>query len=179
MNKKIKEVIVVEGTSDVQTLSNIIDADFIITHGSAISKDTLDLIKQTNLTRGVILFLDPDFPGEKIRKTISDYIGSCKHAFVKAKDAKKKNKLGVAEANKEAILNALENIVTFNEENKQNISNADLFELGLIGTPNSLEKRIKLEESLSLGHGSAKTFLKRLNMININIEKLKELIKEE
>jgi len=70
MNKKIKEVIVVEGTSDVQTLSNIIDADFIITHGSAISKDTLDLIKQTNLTRGVILFLDPDFPGEKIRKTI-------------------------------------------------------------------------------------------------------------
>jgi len=45
MNKKIKEVIVVEGTSDVQTLSNIIDADFIITHGSAISKDTLDCIK--------------------------------------------------------------------------------------------------------------------------------------
>ena len=88
--KKIKEVIVVEGTSDVVTLSNLIDADFIITHGSAISQETLDLIKVANETRGVIIFTDPDFPGEKIRKTIIDYIGDCKHAFVRAKDAKKK-----------------------------------------------------------------------------------------
>lgn len=46
--KKIKEVIVVEGTSDVAVLSNLIDADFIITHGSAIDKETLELIKVAN-----------------------------------------------------------------------------------------------------------------------------------
>lgn len=177
--KKIKEVIVVEGTSDVAVLSNLIDADFIITHGSAIDKETLELIKVANTTRGVIVFTDPDYPGEKIRKTITDYIGDCKHAFVKAKDAKKKNKLGVAEANTEAILNALENIVTFKSENKINISNNDLFELGLIGQNNSLEKRKTIEEKLSLGHGSAKTFLKRLNMINLDKRELIKLAKED
>lgn len=177
--KKIKEVIVVEGTSDVVTLSNLIDADFIITHGSAISQETLDLIKVANETRGVIIFTDPDFPGEKIRKTIIDYIGDCKHAFVRAKDAKKKNKLGVAEANKEAILNALENIVTFSKDNINSINNSDLFELGLLGNDKALKKRIFIEEKLSLGHGSAKTFLKRLNMINIAKEELKKLVKED
>ena len=177
--KKINEVIVVEGTSDVATLSNLIDADFIITHGSAISKETLDLIKVANQTRGVIIFTDPDFPGEKIRKTIIDYIGDCKHAFVRAKDAKKKHKLGVAEAKKEAILLALENIVTFNDSNIKNITNSDLFELGLLGNPNSLEKRILIEEKLSLGHGSAKTFLKRLNMINVTRKDLINLLNKE
>lgn len=176
--KKIKEVIVVEGTSDVQTLSNLINADFIITHGSALSQETLDLIKKTNDTRGIIIFTDPDFPGEKIRKTITNYIGDCKHAFVKAKEAKRKNKLGVAEAKKEAILDALENVVTFNSNTKNNITNIDLYELGLLGQANSVEKRIKLEEKLCLGHGSAKTFLKRLNMINITKENIETIIRE-
>ena len=175
----IKEVIVVEGKSDVQVLSNIINADFIITNGSAISKETLELIKQTNKTRGVIVFTDPDYPGEKIRKTITDYICTCKHAFVKPKDAKKKNKLGVAEATKEAILEALENIVTFNVCSNKKIENADLFELGLIGQPSSLEKRLFLEEKLAIGHGSAKTFLKRLNMIGFSLDEIKKLLTEE
>lgn len=176
----IKEVIVVEGKSDVQVLCNIINADFIITNGSAISIETLELIKQINQTRGIIVFTDPDYPGEKIRKTITDYIGTCKHAFVKPKDAKKKNKLGVAEASKEAILEALENIVTLNIESQNNqINNTDLYDLGLIGQPKSLEKRIHLEEKLAIGHGSAKTFLKRINMINISIENIRNLLMEE
>lgn len=177
--KKIKEVIVVEGTSDVQSLSNIIDADYIITNGSSISQETLNFIKSVNETRGVIIFTDPDYPGEKIRKTIIEYIGKCKNAFVRPKDAKKKNKLGVAEASKEAILEALENIVTFNNKSKNTLLNSDLYELGLLGQPNSLEKRIMVEETLSIGHGSAKTFLKRLNMINIDKTKLIEILMED
>ncbi len=175
--KKINEVIVVEGTSDVQTLSNLIVADFIITHGSAISQETLDLIKETNKTRGIIVFTDPDFPGEKIRKTIVNYIGDCKHAFVKAKDAKKKQKLGIAEAKKEAILEALENVVTFSSNSENNLTNIDLYELGLLGQENSLEKRIKLEEILGIGHGSAKTFIKRLNMIMVTKESIVNLLR--
>ena len=95
------------------------------------------------------------------------------------KDAKKKNKLGVAEANKEAILNALENIVTFSKDNINSINNSDLFELGLLGNDKALKKRIFIEEKLSLGHGSAKTFLKRLNMINVTKEELTKLVKED
>ena len=49
------------------TLSNIIKAEFIVTNGFEINEETIELIKKVNETKGVILFLDPDGPGEKIR----------------------------------------------------------------------------------------------------------------
>ena len=36
-----KPVLVVEGTSDVNKLTNIIDADFVICNGSAVSNETI------------------------------------------------------------------------------------------------------------------------------------------
>ena len=42
----IKEVIVVEGKTDVATLSNIIKAEFIVTNGFEISEETIELIKK-------------------------------------------------------------------------------------------------------------------------------------
>ena len=41
-----------------------------------------------------------------------------KHAFINPKNAKKNGKLGVAESSKEEVLNALENIATFNKNKK-------------------------------------------------------------
>ena len=48
----IQEVIVVEGKSDVATLSNIVKAEFIITNGFEISKSTLNTkkIRKINYT---------------------------------------------------------------------------------------------------------------------------------
>ena len=59
---KIKEVIVVEGKSDLIFLKSFLDAEIIITNGSEISKETLDLIKKANETTGVIVLTDPDYP---------------------------------------------------------------------------------------------------------------------
>ena len=61
--QKIKQVIVVEGKTDTNHLKKIFDVDTIETNGSAISKSTLNLIKQVAKTKGVILFLDPDYTG--------------------------------------------------------------------------------------------------------------------
>lgn len=63
--KRIKEVIVVEGKSDTKQIQRAVDADTIETRGSAISDETLALIDQLAQTRGVIVFTDPDFSGEK------------------------------------------------------------------------------------------------------------------
>ena len=41
MKKKINGIIVVEGKSDVELLSSYIDAEFVITNGSAISDETI------------------------------------------------------------------------------------------------------------------------------------------
>ena len=44
------------------------------------------------------------------------YVQNCKHAFVDRKDAIGKKKLGIAEANKEAVKKAIENVVTFSNQ---------------------------------------------------------------
>ena len=49
--------------------------------------ETLKLIKKANEERGVIIFTDPDYPGERIRKIVSNYINSCKHAFIKKEES--------------------------------------------------------------------------------------------
>ena len=81
--RKFKEVIVVEGYHDLSKLRQIYDnVDIVITNGSEISQTTLEELKILNKTRGLILFLDPDYQGERIRRIINDYVGETKHAFL-------------------------------------------------------------------------------------------------
>lgn len=176
---KIKEVIVVEGKSDYTFLKSFLDVEIIITNGSEISKQTLDLIKKANEKSGVIILTDPDYPGTRIRNIISDYIGECKHAFVEKSKAIKGKKVGIAETKKEDILTALENVVTFKEIEEGDIKYSDLYELGFIGKPDSKQKREKVANYYHLGWCNGKNFLRRLNMFNINLEKIIEVINFE
>ena len=74
---KIKELIVVEGKTDLIFLKSFLEADIVITNGSEISQKTLDFIKEANKKQGVIILTDPDYPGLRIRNIISEYIGDC------------------------------------------------------------------------------------------------------
>ena len=75
-NNNIKEVVVVEGYHDLAKLKSIYpDIDVVITNGSEISLSTLNELKSLNKQRGLILFLDPDYQGERIRRLINDYVG--------------------------------------------------------------------------------------------------------
>jgi len=176
---KIKEVIVVEGKSDYTFLKSFLDVEIIITNGSEISKETLDLIKKANDTTGVIILTDPDYPGIRIRNIISDYIGNCKHAFIEKHKAIKGKKVGIAETKKEDILSALENVVTFKDIKEGDIQYGDLYELGFIGKKDSKQKREKVANYYHLGWCNGKNFLKRLNMFNIDIDKIIEMIQVE
>ena len=76
----------------------------------------------------------------------------------------KKNKVGVAESTKSEVLRALENYVIYNKENKDyNLSNYDLYELGLIGNENSKELRKIVDETYHTGKSNGKSLLKKLN----------------
>ena len=48
---------------------------------SAINEDDLERINKLNDLRGVIVFTDPDYNGERIRKIIMEAIPTAKHAF--------------------------------------------------------------------------------------------------
>ena len=67
----------------IQQRSNrAVDADTIETNGSAVNEATIEKVRRAQETRGVIIFTDPDYPGEKIRKTIAEDVPGCKHAFL-------------------------------------------------------------------------------------------------
>ena len=164
--KKIKEIIVVEGKSDTALLKELFEVDTIETHGLALDKKTLELIKEANKTRGAIVLTDPDFPGKKIRDQIQAVVPNCKHAFVSKKDATGKKKLGIAEANKEAVVLALENVVSFDVDN-QSITWHEFIDLDIIGNK---QRRLLLYNLFNLGYGNVKTLFKRLNMVGISKE---------
>ena len=164
--KKIKEILVVEGKSDTALLKELFEVDTIETHGLALDKKTLELIKEANKTRGVIVLTDPDFPGKKIRDQIQTVVPNCKHAFVSKKDATGKKKLGIAEANKEAVVLALENMVSFDVDN-QSITWHEFIDLDIIGNK---QRRLLVYDLFNLGYGNVKTLFKRLNMVGISKE---------
>ena len=80
---KIQEVLVVEGKDDTANLRRFYDVDTYETRGSAINDDDLERIEKLNDLRGVIVFTDPDYNGERIRKIIMNAIPNVKHAFLK------------------------------------------------------------------------------------------------
>ena len=75
------------------------------------------------------------------------------------------------------MINALENCVTYSECSDQ-FKMKDLIDLGLTGQENSMTLRLKIEEEYCLGHGSTKTFLRRLNLIKKDKEEIIKKIKE-
>ena len=172
------DIIVVEGTHDVIKIHEAYpNANCVITNGSEISVDTINYIKELSKSHNIIVFTDPDYPGERIRSKIEEIVPNCKHAFIRKKDAHSHNfkKLGVEHATKEVIKECLENVYD-NNVSEGTITNLDLFELGLTGMENSSELRDKISDKLNIGKPNNKTFLKRLNLIGITKEKLEDLL---
>lgn len=179
----IKEVIVVEGRDDEVAVKRAVNAEIITTSGYGLNQKTLDRIKYAQEKCGVIIFTDPDYAGETIRKRIDDYVPGCKHAFLPRAEALKGDNIGIENANDESIINGLKKARCSTEEPVYLFTNADLIECGLIGDPGSTERRDYLGKVLGIGYGNGKSFLKRLNKFGISREEflagLMELEKDE
>lgn len=169
---KIKEIIVVEGKDDTTAIKNALDADTIETNGSAISEETIEKIKLAQKTRGVIVFTDPDFPGQKIRNTIKEQVPGCKHAFIEKKDAVHKygKGVGVEHASPDMIRQALREAHMMNEEAEEVVTQDDLLAAGLIGGTGAKERREKLGKLLKIGYTNGKQLHKSLMKFQISKE---------
>lgn len=167
---KIKEFIVVEGKDDTTAINRAVDADTIETNGSAVNQATIDKIKRAQATRGVIIFTDPDFPGEKIRKTIARNVPGCKHAFLtkEAALAKGNKGIGVEHASPGAIREALKDAHVMYENITEEITQEDLLTAGLIAGEGAKERRVKLGELLKIGYTNGKQLHKRLMMFQVS-----------
>jgi ribonuclease M5 len=168
---KVKEIIVVEGKDDTAKLKQALDVDTIETNGSAINKDILAQIAHAKTKRGVIVFTDPDYPGQRIRQIIDQHVPGCKHAFLKREEAvpdKKQTKsLGIEHASLDVLREALGQVYELTENGGSEITKSDLLRFGLIGGHGSRDRRQKLGEQLRIGHINGKQLLKRLQMFQI------------
>ena len=172
----IHEIIVVEGRHDTQRLKKYFDCETIETGGSSIDDKVIEQIRHAASWRGVIVFTDPDTPGNQIRHIINQHVPNCKNAFVDKHHARTEKKVGIEHADKDTLWNALQNVVTITNAPKGSLTMSDLFELGLSGQSNSAELRRKVGEYYHIGDGNAKTMLARLNCLAITKEELQEVI---
>lgn len=174
----IKEIIVVEGKNDTLNLKRYFDCDTIETHGTCLSDFTLGLIAKAQKGRGVIIFCDPDSPGEKIRSTINNKIKGCKNAFLQADDCRFKHKVGIEHAPYEVLKEALENLLTY-DDYQPTLNMDDLWELGLSGQSDSAKLRNYVGAKLHIGKCNTKQLLKRCNMLQLNKEDIRKVLRDE
>ncbi len=169
----------VEGYHDLAKLKAIFEKiDVYITNGSEVSDETLKELKILNTKRGLILLLDPDYQGERIRRIINDYVGETKHAFLPKKEciSKNKKKVGIEHSKRDVIIKGLTSFYTSSKTTKNLVEYKDLYRLKLIGNNSSKELRKILGEELGIGLNNGKTLLKKLNMFNINISQISEIL---
>ncbi|MQS89493.1 ribonuclease M5 [Companilactobacillus mishanensis] len=182
MVKKIKEVIVVEGKSDTSRLHDCLgDVDTIETNGSALSEMTKVRIKEAQRKRGVIIFTDPDFNGNRLRTIIEKIVPDAKQAFLsraKAVPKKSDGSLGIEHASDEDIKQALKSVYSMDDNDFKTYSQNDMIALKLIGDAKSKQRREFVGEQLKIGYTNAKQFLIRLNMLQVSPQELLEEVKK-
>ena len=189
---KIKEAIVVEVFSDKNRFTQIVDAPILETSGFGIfkNKEQMALLRKVAEIRGLIVFTDADGAGFVIRNHIKSAISGkyLKHAYtpdIFGKERRKstpgkEGKLGVEGMKADVILEALRRAGATiegetGEKEIQEISKADLMDLGLYG-PGSTEKRMALIKRLGFPEKmSTNAFLQAVNLL-YSFDELKQAL---
>ncbi|WP_301859668.1 ribonuclease M5 [uncultured Megasphaera sp.] len=175
----IKEVLVVEGKSDVARIrASHIDADMITTDGFNLHPHTMEQIRCAYEKRGIIILTDPDSAGERIRKYLTERFPAAKHAFIPRKDAIANDDLGVEQASPEAIRLALSKTRCATYKPQQTFDMTDLMAAGLNGTAEAADRRAAVGALLGIGYGNAKQFVKRLNHYGVTREEWNDAVQQ-
>lgn len=182
--ERIREVIVVEGRYDKNTLAQVVDGVILETAGFGVFKDKekLSLLRRLAEKRGLIVLTDADGAGFVIRNYLKGAIPreQVKHAYIPdlyGKERRKRNpgregKLGVEgmrpEVLEAALLRAGATILddAAPEPARSTLTKANLFALGLTGAPDSAARRKALCRKLDLPeHLSANALLEVLGAL--------------
>ena len=181
--RKIKEVIVVEGRYDKNTLRQVVDATVIETHGFGVFNDKarLALLRRLAAEKGLILLTDSDGAGFVIRNFLKGAIPKeqLKQAYIPDIHGKerrkaapgKEGKLGVEGMPPSVLLEALERAgATFEEgpaaPHSNSLTKADFYALGLSGGPDSGARRAALLKKLGLPERmTANALLEAVNLL--------------
>ncbi|MDY3281279.1 toprim domain-containing protein [Dysosmobacter sp.] len=183
--RRIREVIVVEGRYDKNTLSQVVDATIVTLGGFSVFNDRekVALLRRLGSRRGLILLTDSDGAGFQIRGYLKSVLPGqqLKQAYIpdvygkerRKRAPGKEGKLGVEGMRPEVLLEALRRAgATFEDEETPapsaggTVTKADLFAWGLSGGPGAAERRQALLRRLELPERlSANGMLEALNLL--------------
>lgn len=181
---RIQEAIVVEGRYDKAALAGVADTLILETAGFGVFKDgeRLAFLRRLAAKRGLIVLTDSDGAGFVIRNYLKGAIPreQVKHAYIPdvyGKERRKRapgreGKLGVEgmspQVLRQALLRAGATVLDGDAPDRPqgDLTPADLFALGLSGTPDAAARRAELLKRLDLPeHMSAKALLAALNAL--------------
>ncbi|HHW95016.1 MAG TPA: ribonuclease M5 [Mogibacterium sp.] len=188
---KVSKAVIVEGRDDVDIVSQACDALIIPTHGFGITTETWSVIEKAYKEKGIIILTDPDYSGEEIRRKLTKKFPDAVQAYVQREEAFLKEDIGIENARKETIAEAIEKALALQErlsetddsteevkKQVQRVSMKDLAELGLTGIDGSYKLRSKVCGLLGIGYGNSKTMLKKLEGFGIGKEELEEAVRK-
>ena len=175
MKKIIDGIIVVEGTNDVSYLSSFIDATFVSLNGLEIKN--LEFLKRAAKEKPIYLLTDSDQEGERIRERVKKEIPACIDVIVDASKCNKNGKHGVFECEIGEIYRVFSKYFTDFTESLENIDLRKISQkISLSKNPNELRNYIA--DKLGIENCNNKTFIKRLQLLNIKEEEIEQIIKE-
>ncbi|MCI9002618.1 MAG: DUF4093 domain-containing protein [Oscillibacter sp.] len=194
--ERVKEVIVVEGRYDKNTISQVVDATVVTLGGYAVFNDRekLAFLRRLAEKQGLIILTDSDGAGFLLRNYLKGALPKdrVKQAYIpdvrgkerRKRKAGKEGKLGVEGMSPAVLMEALCRCgATFEngapETRRPALTKADLFTLGLSGGEGSAERRRRLLRRLDLPeHLTANGLLEALNLL-FDREELEALLAEE
>ncbi len=192
---RVREVIVVEGRYDKNTLRQTVDALIIRTDGFGVFNDAEKraLLRTLARERGVIILTDSDGAGFVIRNFLKGCINPkyVKNAYIpdvygkekRKSSPSKEGKLGVEGMSPEVIIEALRRAgATFEqaeEAPRGRITKAEMYALGLTGRPDSARRRRDVQKRLGLPERlSTNALLEVLGAVT-TLEQLREMLSRD
>ncbi len=180
---RLREVLLVEGRYDKNTLSQVVDGLILTTEGFAIFKDgeRAELFRRLAAQRGAVVLTDSDGAGLVIRGYLKSILppDKVKMAYIPDVPGKEKRKrrpgkegkLGVEGMDPQTLRQALlrAGVTPLGEAETAHaapFTKAVLFDLGLTGVPQAGMRRKALQKALDLPENlSANALMEVLNVI--------------
>ncbi len=176
----MKTLIIVEGKSDTNRLKKVLGTvQTFETSGLGLDEEKINYLKSIQSEYKMIVFTDPDGPGEIIRKRLSKELDNLYHAYLpnnKALSKKPGKSVGIEHGSAEDIKEALATLYQVSDVSEQ-YDIADMIDWDLYSNKNL---RTALCDKLHIAYGNNQKVLKQLNNFQIErtvIEKILEELK--
>jgi ribonuclease M5 len=174
----LPQLYVVEGKNDIAKLSQSFSGPILSTNGSEVSEEFIRQLIQLEQTYNIVLLLDPDGPGEKIRRIINEQLKYPLNVFVPAEVARSynKKKVGIEHVSRETLERHL--LETKTIQMVDVLSMDQMVVLGLTGVSGAAQRRMYLGASFHIGLANAKTLRQKLQMFGITFEQVRKALED-